>query len=319
MKNYLYQSVFFRLRLCYSVLKKTVVIFAMFAICTSRNFAEDANKGHSFVAADLKTNSVYRVNVNNEIEWEYKVKRPHDLWQLSNGDVLFNGGKAATIINQKKEIVWKYTTNKGNILSVQPLSNKNVLIGCYGKGKAYLLEVDRDKNIKLEIEIKIKTKKGQIRCVRKTHEGTYLIGMYKGKEIREYNNKGEVIWSLPVPWGSYLGVRLKNGNTLVACGDGHKLIEVDKDKNIIWQIDENEIPNHPLRFVAGVQRLPNGNTIICNWGGHGKMGKQAQIIEVTPDKKVVWEINDWKKFGTPAHIQILDVKGTPEKEGELLR
>ena len=36
------------------------------------------------------------------------------------------------------------------------------------------------------------------------------------------------------------------------------------------------------RFISGVQRLPNGNTLICS-------GDQPWILEISPDKQVVWE------------------------------
>jgi hypothetical protein len=74
----------------------------------------------------------------------------------------------------------------------------------------------------------------------------------------------------------------------------------------------------PIRDAAGFQRLPNGNTVLCNWGGHGHVGKQAQIIEITPDKKVVWQVFDNEKFLTPLHIQLLDVQGDPAR-GQLCR
>ncbi len=34
--------------------------------------------------------------------------------------------------------------------------------------------------------------------------------------------------------------------------------------------------------MAGLQRLPNGNTVMSNWLGHGQFGKAPHLIEVTP-------------------------------------
>ena len=97
-----------------------------------------------------------------------------------------------------------------------------------------------------------------------------------------------------------------------------RTIEVDPNDKIVWRIDENDLEGNPLRFVAGLHRLPNGNTVVCNWGGHGHVGQQPQIFEVTPDKKVVWQVYDYKKFSTISNIQVLDVKGDATK-GEILR
>ncbi|NCQ30424.1 MAG: hypothetical protein GW802_23905, partial [Armatimonadetes bacterium] len=62
-------------------------------------------------------------------------------------------------------------------------------------------------------------------------------------------------------------------------------------------------------FVAGVQRLPNGNTVVCNWLGHGFIGNGTHLFEVTPDKQVVWKVDDHKLFKAIAGVQILDVPG----------
>jgi hypothetical protein len=57
--------------------------------------------------------------------------------------------------------------------------------------------------------------------------------------------------------------------------------------------------------MAGIQRLPNGNTILCNWLGHGHLGETADIIEVTPDKKVIWKFADHKDMKTVSSFQLL--------------
>lgn len=38
-------------------------------------------------------------------------------------------------------------------------------------------------------------------------------------------------------------------------------------------------------FISGVQRLPNGNTLICS-------GVEGRVFEVTPDKRIVWDFEN---------------------------
>jgi hypothetical protein len=38
----------------------------------------------------------------------------------------------------------------------------------------------------------------------------------------------------------------------------------------------------------------------------------VQLIEVTPDKKVVWALRDWETFGPASSTQLLDEPGIPE-------
>ena len=40
------------------------------------------------------------------------------------------------------------------------------------------------------------------------------------------------------------------------------------------------------------------------------------MIEVTPDKKIVWVLQDWKEIGDGTAVQILDDPGIPEIPGE---
>jgi len=47
--------------------------------------------------------------------------------------------------------------------------------------------------------------------------------------------------------------------------------------------------------------LANGDTIICSRGGDGK---GHRLGEVTPDKKVVWVLNDWADLGPAIAVQM---------------
>ena len=46
--------------------------------------------------------------------------------------------------------------------------------------------------------------------------------------------------------------------------------------------------------------------------------KAVQLIEVTPGKKVVWALRDWKTLGPASSTQLLDEPGVPEN-GDLQR
>ncbi len=70
------------------------------------------------------------------------------------------------------------------------------------------------------------------------------------------------------------------------------------------------------RFAVAPQsctRLANGNTIFCS---RGNGGSGPQLVEVTPDKKVAWVLQDWKTLGPASAVQILDDPGIPENPGE---
>jgi hypothetical protein len=73
--------------------------------------------------------------------------------------------------------------------------------------------------------------------------------------------------------------------------------------------------------VQEVSRLKNGNTLINNWTASLPREQQAatvQLIEITPAKKVVWALRDWKDLGPASSTQLLDQPGIPEN-GDLQR
>ena len=104
-------------------------------------------------------------------------------------------------------------------------------------------------------------------------------------------------------------VPLDDGHLLITCGDGHKVVELDANEKIVWELNENDLPGNPLRLMAGCQRLPNGNTVFCNYLGHGHIGTQPQVLEVTRDKHVVWQFDDHAHFKSINQIFVLDIPG----------
>ena len=149
----------------------------------------------------------------------------------------------------------------------------------------------------------------QYRGSRKTKDGHYLVCFKGEKKVVELDGDGGVVRTINVPGDPHEVVALPDGHLLITCGDGHKVIEVDAAGKIAWELNENDLPGNTLRLMAGCQRLPNGNTVFCNYLGHGHIGEQPQFFEVTRDKKVVWQFDDHAHFKAINQIFILDVKG----------
>ncbi|HLP08704.1 MAG TPA: hypothetical protein VK178_11105 [Opitutaceae bacterium] len=127
---------------------------------------------------------------------------------------------------------------------------------------------------------------------------------------------------IPARGGPHIVVRLPDGNTLISIADADRnarVIEVDPAGTIIWQLMQADLPaKMKLAFAAGLQRLPNGSTVVANWLGHDQFGQGPHVIEVTRQKKVVWTFADHAAFRTVSSVVLLDVPGDCTK-GEILR
>ena len=262
--------------------------------------------GHPFLCADYGGGKVCLVNKEGQIEWEHKARGPQDVWLLANGNILFTHVKGTMEVTRDKKVVWEYKTAPANeVHACQPLPDGVVMVA--ESGPCRLIEVDREGKILKEVKLTTNCKNthGQMRGARKLANGNYLVGQYSDGAVREYDAAGKIVWEFKHK-NAFGGLRLPNGNTLISTGDAHKVLEVDPQGKVVWEINENDLPGNPLRFVAGVERLANGNTVICNWGGHGHVGKQPQLVEVAPDKTIVSQLFDNAQFKTISGVCILD-------------
>jgi outer membrane protein assembly factor BamB len=112
----------------------------------------------------------------------------------------------------------------------------------------------------------------------------------------------------PEAWGNqvFCALRLANGNTLIATGNGHSVLEVSPDKTIVWQLHQDDLPNIRLAWVTTLEVLPNGHYVIGNC--HAGAG-QPMLVQIEPKTKtVVWTFEQFERFGNSmSNSQLLDV------------
>jgi hypothetical protein len=271
-------------------------------------------QGHHFVCTDYSQGKVFIVSAEGKAEWEYPTSSCNDLWVLPNGNFLFNTGHGVQEVTRDKKIVFNYQS-KSEIYACQRLPNGNTFIGECNAGR--LIEVAPDGKLVKQVRLLPEGKDGghvYMRNARQLANGHYLVTHYGEQVVREYDAEGKTVREFPAIGGPHSVARLPNGHTLISVGDmkgGGRVFEVDQDGKTVWEVKSDELPDISLKFMTGFQRLPNGNTVISNWLGHGQFGKAPHIIEVTPDKKVVWTFADHRTMKTVSSIILLDVPGDP--------
>jgi hypothetical protein len=283
--------------------------------------AEPTAQGFPFACADYTQGKVFIVSAAGKVEWEYPAPQCNELWALPNGNLLFTTGHGVKEVTREKKAVFDYQS-KSEIYACQRLADGNTFIGECNSGR--LLEVDPSGKIAKELRLLPEGKDGGhlfIRNARRLNNGNYLVTHYGQQVVKEYDPAGKTVKEIPAPGGPHSVVRLPNGNTLIACGDymksGRTVFEADPTGKTVWQVSGDELPGVSLKFMAGLHRLPNGNTLMSNWLGHGQLGKAPHLIEVTPEKKVVWTFADHQTMKAVASVQRLDVPGDASK-GEVL-
>jgi outer membrane protein assembly factor BamB len=274
-----------------------------------------------------KSDQTIYVVRGGKVVWSHSIpgiEELGDCTMLSNGNIIFSRRISASEITPDKRIVWHYVAPpKTEIHTTQPVGKHRVLIMQNGNPAKLLLI--RKKTGRVEKELILQTRNpnsvhGQFRHVRITKAGTFLVAHMDLGKVVEYDRKGKELWSVPAP-SAWAAVRLKNGNTLISGNRWGYVREVNPKGETVWELNKDDLPGIPLLTVQEVSRLADGNTLINNWTGGlplEEWPKAVQLIEVTPDKKVVWALQDWKTLGPASSTQLLDEPGVPEN-GDLQR
>jgi len=272
-----------------------------------------AAPGHRFACTDYTQGKVFVVDGEGKVEWTYDAPHANDIWVLPNGNLLFNTGHGVKEVRRDRTVVFSYESSS-EIYACQRLPNGNTFIGESNAGR--LLEVNPAGRIVHQVRLLPEGTDGgsaYMRNARKLANGNYLVAHYGLQVVREYDADGKVVWQVAAPGGPHSVVRLPDGNTLIASADRDgapaRVFEVTPDGRTVWEVRGEELPGISLKFMAGLHRLPNGNTVMSNWLGHGQFGKAPHLIEVTRDKRVVWTYADFETMQTISSVQLLDVAG----------
>ena len=241
----------------------------------------------------FKAGAALEIDWNGRVVWE--VKHPdhhHDARKLKNGNVL--------------------------LLCLRPLADdiarrvKGGLPGTEADGKIYadyLLEVTTAGEIVWEwrswehLDPETHPITAQDHRDEWTH-GNTVAETDEGKILVSFRNistvimieraSGNIVWELgSPPLAQQHDPRpLPNGNVLIFDNGTHRadnpatfsrVIEVDpRSGEIVWEYIDQSLFEFFSPYISGAQRLPNGNTLICE-GVHGR------IFEVTRAGEVVWE------------------------------
>jgi hypothetical protein len=266
-----------------------------------------------------------------QVQWEVPCKyNSHDIALLESGNLLLHTGPATIVeMTPAKNVVWQYVAqpagaNKGKveIHAFQRLADGLTMVA--ESGNRRIVEVDAKGKIVKEIPLVVDHPDAHrdTRMARKLASGNYLVCHEADGTVREYDPVGKVVWSYqldlagrpespghgPEGHGTAMfgALRLPTGNTLIACGNSNRVIEVDPAGKTVWSIEQKELPGITLAWVTTLQVLPSGNIIV----GNCHAGEaNPQLFEVTRDKRVVWTFRDFKNFGNNLAVaQVLDLK-----------
>ena len=268
------------------------------------------------------------VVIDGKLAWHYDTENDwedDEIWLLSNGNILHAHMKYIEEITPRKEVVWHYDSPKGTeIHTCQPIGVDKVLF-LQNQTDVAIVKLYNKVTGKYEIEKELKElgkgPHGQCRRFRMTNKGTYVAGTLGSHTFYEYDKDFNLIWTHD-PGSMWGGVPLKNGNYLFQRENATTSVEINRAGDVVWQVSIADIQDQLTTLAPNAgkisatqtcERLSNGNTVMFTRFCEANI---PQAIEITPDKKVVWILQDWKHLGDSVSAQFLDEPGYPEVPGE---
>jgi outer membrane protein assembly factor BamB len=310
-----------------------LLLFLCLSACTTP-FHRESSSGHRLVIQGNGKLAV--VDRKGNIEWEMPWGGIHDIHRLPSGNIMVQRGAASVveIDYQTKQVIWSYDSSNSNgnqgrpveVHAFQPLADGHLMIA--ESGPARIIEIDRNGQLLSETKLKIDRPHPHTdtRLARKITDDRYLVCHEGDGVVREYEQgTGRIVWEYDVPMfdnepgsghgsGSFgdkcfSALRLASGNTLIATGNGHSVLEVSPAGKIIWKLTQDELPGIRLAWVTTLEVLANGHYVIGNC--HAGPG-QPLLIEIVPQtKNVVWTFDQYEVFGNSVpNSQILDLEGS---------
>lgn len=258
------------------------------------------------------------IGEKGEVIWDSEKPGARDGYVLENGNILICWGDVVKEFDKDKKVVLTYKKSAPSMElgTAVRLANGNTMITESGV-KPRIVEINPQGQVIKSIALQPETDNihMQTRMARKLNNGNYLVPHLLAFAVKEYTPKGKLLKTFSTDYEQYGGktaktwpftaIRSDNGNTLVTLTNGNRVVELDPDGKIIWQIDNSLYEEKPLADPCGAQRLPNGNTVITSYGAK----KGIKIFEVNPAKEIVWTYSNYKAH----HFQILTTNGKPIK------
>ena len=279
---------------------------------------------HRFLACGSET---YIMESDGTKSWTYP-SATRDGYVKADGSIIltlnrsgkYPGGSVVEIGKDGSEtLIWKGTQSEVN--SAQPLIDGGFLLTEAGETPRL---IDLNQNLEIRVEFDLSCQKAnhhmQTRMARKLSDGTYLAPHLLNFAVHHYNAAGKILGKLDttVPGDSeqkihswpFTAIRHQDSQTLVSCTNGNRVINFNANGEVIWTLTNDDLPGDWLQDPCGAQILPNGNFVITSYAAGRKDPDAPKLIEVTPEKEVVWTYRDGKKSGVH-HFQILETNGKP--------
>jgi len=245
------------------------------------------------------------IDRQSNVLWYYRCRIDHDFQVLNNGDLLIHtitdnmcpvlGQELKRQpylieINRDKELVWEWRGEE-HIKELERLLSprqwQHVMNRAHGE---FAFDWAHNNTCQVIGPNAVWEEEKATRSFQIFKPGNIVIS-YRSSDVIAVIDRscGEIVWA----WGpgeldgQHKPHMLGNGNILIfdngTLRGYSRVLELNPlSKKIEWEYTSEPEESFLSRYISSAQRLPNGNTLICE-------GSKGRLFEVTPEKEIVWD------------------------------
>lgn len=261
-----------------------------------------------YVIRNGKVDFQYDIPLHDE--WD-RIQEFDDIKMLPDGNIVYAAMSQMGILSPKGELVWHYICPQGTEShSCQPMDDERLYFAANGNPAKIVIYNWKKEEVEKEIIVptSVTNTHAQMRHVRLTPEGNFVVGLMGERKILEIAPDGSIVNELNDIKAWHVE-KLLNGNYLIA-GDNTRCVkELDGKGNTVWEVTQDDVP-FQLHNIQTAQVLKNGNILFNDWiagQDESTWAGTVQFCEITRDKKVVWMLSSWEDpdLGPSTAIEIL--------------
>lgn len=194
--------------------------------------------GNRILVAEYNDLRVTERDMTGKILWEKRTPgNPVSCQRLANGNTFIGTYTNVLEITPAGKEVYNHGVAGGNVDAFK-MRNGNIM--CLTNNATTVLEIDTaGKQVR---RTQVVVNGGGWGALEELPGGRALVAEWTGKVV-EIDAQGKTLWQCNVP-GATHAIRLRNGNTLVACANIRKLIEVDRGGKTVSEKTTTGRPFH---------------------------------------------------------------------------
>lgn len=260
-----------------------------------------------------------RFNRQGEVIWEHRpAGKVWDFVLTDNNQIVYpiiTDTQEVRCLDFEKNVIWSwpYAGEYREIINITR-DGQQLFISGQMPPQVIRMSTSGQMQSRLPIPARYQHHHGQLGNVYAVGEDRFLAQLWGEATALEVDGTGKETWRYVVPKSDKGGypagtvqdvLRLRNGNTLIACGTQARLLEVNPAGKVIWEFTGDGHPQLNFTNACSLQQLRDGSILVTNFL-RGNTGRGAHAFLLSPDRNITWTWSDHRNITAASQVWAIE-------------